>query len=278
MPGMPGAECGASVLRVSFPFYETVDIVDCVAALPMTPGWHAERAPDGQAIVMGGTGETVSYAQLDERSSRLARALRSRGLRDGGHIAILMENNRAFLEVAWAAQRSGLRYTAINSHLRPAEVQYVLDDCGALALVTSEAMAGVVAGLDLARIPVRICAAGELAGFERYDDVLAGAVPGPLDGQTEGREMLYSSGTTGRPKGVRKQLPGTAFGDPASAPTQIAQGMGRLGFGTGAVFALEQAAAALRYVADGRAVGKVVLDVSAPAPQWPDRAGTSAST
>jgi fatty-acyl-CoA synthase len=125
---------------------------------------------------MGGSGETVSYAQLDERSSRLARALRSRarrsralqsrGLRDDGHIAILMENNRAFLAVAWAAQRSGLRYTAINSHLRPAEVQYVLDDCGAVALVTSGAMAGVVAGLDLAGIPVRIRAAGELAGSE----------------------------------------------------------------------------------------------------------------
>ena len=236
MPGTPGMECGASILRVSFPFSETVDIVDCVAALPMTPGWHAKRAPDGPAIVMGGTGETSSYAQLDERSSRLARALRSRGLRDGGHIAILMENNRAFLEVAWAAQRSGLRYTAINSHLRPAEVQYVLDDCGAVALVTSEAIAGVVAGLDLARIPVRICAAGELAGFEGYDSVLAVADGGPLDDEHEGREMLYSSGTTGRPKGVRKQLPGTAFGDPASAPAQIAQGMARLGFSAGAVY------------------------------------------
>src|SRR5512146_2521156 len=185
-------------MRVSFPFTETVAIVGCVAVLPMTPGWHAERAPDTPAIVMGGSGETATYAQLDERSGRLARALRSRGLRDGGHIAILMENNRAFLEVAWAAQRSGLRYTAINSHLRPAEVQYVLDDCGAVALVTSEAMAGVVAGLDLARIPARICVAGQretgLAGFERYDSVLAGVAPGPLAGECEGREMLYSSG------------------------------------------------------------------------------------
>ena len=227
-------------MRVSFPFTETAAIVGCVAVLPMTPGWHAERAPETPAIVMGGSGETATYAQLDERSGRLARALRSRGLRDGGHIAILMENNRAFLEVAWAAQRSGLRYTAINSHLRPAEVQYVLDDCGAVALVTSEAMAGVVAGLDLARIPARICVAGQretgLAGFERYDSVLAGVAPGPLAGECEGREMLYSSGTTRRPKGVRKQLPGTAFGDPASAPAQIARGMARLGFGAGAVY------------------------------------------
>src|SRR6266581_1483788 len=211
-----------------------------VTAVPMTPGWHAERTPDAPAIVMGLAGETVSYAGLEDRSSRLARALRSRDIGDGGHIAILMENNRPYLEVAWAAQRSGLRYTAINSHLRPAEVQYVLDDCGAVALVASGAMAGVVAGLDLSGIRARISApderGAELAGFERYDEVLAGEAPGPLAGEREGREMLYSSGTTGRPKGVRKQLPGTAFGDPSSAPAQIAEGMARLGFGTGAVY------------------------------------------
>ncbi len=114
---------------------------------------------------MGSTGETTTYAELEDRSSRLARALRARGLGAGDHIAILMENNRPFLEVAWAAQRSGLHYTAINSHLRPAEVQYVLDDCGAIALVSSEAMAEVIAGLDLSRLSIRISAVGELAGL-----------------------------------------------------------------------------------------------------------------
>jgi fatty-acyl-CoA synthase len=95
-----------------------------MTVLPMTPGWHAENRPNEPAIVMGATGETVSYAELEDRSSRLARALRSRGVGDGDGIAILMENNRAFLEVAWAAQRSGLHYTAVNAHLRPAEVLY----------------------------------------------------------------------------------------------------------------------------------------------------------
>ena len=93
---------------------------------------------------MGLSGEFVTYAQLEDRSSRLARALRARGVHEGDTIAILMENNRQYLEVAWAAQRSGLRYTAINNHLRPAEAQYVLDDCGAVALFSSEAMADVV--------------------------------------------------------------------------------------------------------------------------------------
>ena len=178
-----------------------------MTAPPMTPGWHAERAPSRPAVIMGATGETVTYAELDDRSSRFARALRARGIGEGDHLAILMENNRPYLEVAWAAQRSGLYYTAINSHLQPAEVQYVLDDCGAAALVSSEAMADVVAGLDLSRLAVRISAVGDLPGFDRYDDVLAGAPADPLDDECEGREMLYSSGTTGRPKGVRKALP-----------------------------------------------------------------------
>ena len=204
----------------------------------LTPTWHAEHTPEAAALVMAATGETVAYAELEDRSRRLAAALRTRGIAAGDHVAILMENNRAYLEVAWAAQRSGLYYTAINSHLRPAEVQYVLDDCGAVALVASEAMADVVAGLDLSRIPVRVAGAGVLPDFEPYDGVLAAAEPGPLEADREGREMLYSSGTTGRPKGVRKQLAGTPLGDPSATPVLLARavaGQGR-GVGPGSVY------------------------------------------
>jgi acyl-CoA synthetase (AMP-forming)/AMP-acid ligase II len=204
----------------------------------LTPTWHAEHTSEAAALVMAGTDETVTYAELEDRSRRLAAALRARGVAAGDHIAILMENNRAFLEVAWAAQRSGLYYTAINSHLRTGEVQYVLDDCGAVAVVASEAMADVVAGLDLSRIPVRVAGAGILPGFEPYDALLAATEPGPLEDDREGREMLYSSGTTGRPKGVRKQLPGTPLGDPSATPVLLARavaGQGR-GVGPGSVY------------------------------------------
>jgi long-chain acyl-CoA synthetase len=207
-----------------------------VNAAAMTPGYYAELTPDMPAIVMGSSGETVSYAQLEDRSVRFARVLRSLGVGIGDHIAILMENNRPYLEIAWAAQRSGLYYTAINTHLRASEVQYILDDCGAVALIASEAMADVVAGLDVSRIDIRVTAIGELAGFERYEDMLAGAEPIPLDDECEGREMLYSSGTTGRPKGVRKQLTGTRLGDPTSPAVQIAQGLLARGTTSGSVY------------------------------------------
>ena len=191
----------------------------------MTPTWRARCTPGKPAVIMGSTGEIVTYAELDERSARMAGALHTRGIAAGDHIAVLMENNRPFLEVVWAAQRSGLHYTAINSHLRVGEVQYVLDDCGAAALVASQAMGHIVAGLDLSLITTRISAAGELAGFERYDELISGKPGGLLAEEREGREMLYSSGTTGWPKGVRKALPGTLFGDPLAAPAQIAQTM-----------------------------------------------------
>jgi long-chain acyl-CoA synthetase len=77
-----------------------------LTAAPLTPSWHAERTPEAPAIAMGATGETVSYAQLEDRSARLARALRARGLAEGDTVAICMGNNRQYLEVAWAAQRS----------------------------------------------------------------------------------------------------------------------------------------------------------------------------
>ncbi|HUJ65725.1 MAG TPA: AMP-binding protein, partial [Acidimicrobiales bacterium] len=202
----------------------------------LTMAWHAERRPQAPAVIMGSSGETVAYGDLDDRSRRFAAALRRTGVPAGAHIAILMENNARYLEVAWAAQRSGLYYTAINSRLRPAEVQYILDDCGAVALISSEAMADVVAALDLSRLRLRVVAAGTLPGFEQYGHLISRADPSVLASEQEGREMLYSSGTTGRPKGVRKSRPGTPMGDPAAAPVQVAAGIAALGGGPTSVY------------------------------------------
>jgi acyl-CoA synthetase (AMP-forming)/AMP-acid ligase II len=202
----------------------------------LTTAWHAERRPQAPAVIMGSNGETVAYGDLDDRSRRFAAALRAAGIPAGAHIAILMENNARYLEVTWAAQRSGLCYTAINSHLRHAEVQYILDDCGAVALISSEAVADLVAALDLSRLRLKVVAAGTLPGFEEYGHLLSQADPSDLASEQEGREMLYSSGTTGRPKGVRKSLPGTPMGDPAAAPVQVAAGIAAMGGGPTSVY------------------------------------------
>jgi acyl-CoA synthetase (AMP-forming)/AMP-acid ligase II len=201
----------------------------------VAPNWYAAATPDVPAIVMGSSGTTVTYAQLNDRSRRFARFLRSQGLRLGDHVAIMLPNNRAFLEIAWAAQRAGLYYTAINTHLRPGEVQYVLKDCGASALISSETLPEV-AGLDFSRIPVRVSTDGGLPGFECYEDVIAVQSPELLDDECEGREMLYSSGTTGRPKGVRKPLLGATFGDPTTVLAEIAYGLTFGNSGSGSVF------------------------------------------
>jgi acyl-CoA synthetase (AMP-forming)/AMP-acid ligase II len=202
---------------------------------PLDLATRAREAPDKAAVVMA-SGATLTYRELDERSSRLARLLRHEGFAPGDHIAILMENSAAYLEVAWAAQRSGLYYTALNSHLRRAEVQYILDDCGATALVTTPTMADAVSSLDLSRISVRLSVGGGLPGFDDYGSALEGLAPTPIADESEGREMLYSSGTTGRPKGVRKELPNTSMGDVSAAPVQIAMGLVRRGAGPDSVY------------------------------------------
>ncbi len=198
-------------------------------------GAQATAAPDRPAVIMG-DGTVRTYGDLDRSSLQLARLWRSRGLGPGAHVAVCMPNNERYLEVAWAAQRAGLYYTALNSHLRAAELQYILDDCGATALVASAELAGEVGALDLSRIPCRLAVGGDLPGFEPYLAAVAGVGPGALADECEGREMLYSSGTTGWPKGVRKELSLAPMGDPSAAPVQIAMGLAAAGAGPGAVY------------------------------------------
>ena len=138
--------------------------------------------------------------------------------------------------MAWAAQRSGLYYTALNRHLRSAEVQYILDDCGATALVTTPAMADVVSHLDLSRVTVRLSVGGAARGFRvSTGTAVAAFAPTPLPDESEGREMLYSSGTTGRPKVSARSSRTPRWGDAAAAPVQIALGLGR-GAGADSVY------------------------------------------
>ena len=113
----------------------------------------------------------------------------------------MMENSSALLEVAWAAQRAGLYYTALNSHLGHGEVQHILDDCGAEAFFVSARLGGIAGRLTLDRVRFRVAVGGQVPGFELYERVLDRGAPTPVADGAEGREMLYSSGTTGVPRG-----------------------------------------------------------------------------
>ena len=103
----------------------------------MHPAVHAKTHPDRAAYIMAGSGETVTYRQLDERSNQGAQLFRSLGLKAGDVIAIFMDNHPRYYEIAWAAQRSGLRYTCISSKLTAGEVEYIVRDCEAKVLIAS---------------------------------------------------------------------------------------------------------------------------------------------
>jgi len=184
----------------------------------MWPGALAAAHPGRPAVVMAGSGEVVTYRDLDEGSNRLAQLLYARGLRFGDHVAICLENHPRFLEVAWAAQRSGLYFTPINYHFTADEVAYIADDCDAQAIIVSGRLAPMVTEL-LDRLPARVTTRLAIGpdvpdGYEDYAEVTAGYPSTPLDEELEGHAMLYSSGTTGRPKGIRYTLEKVPVGNP----------------------------------------------------------------
>ena len=176
----------------------------------MYPGTFARTDPGRIAAVMARTGEQLSYADLEDRLRRLSRLLYDAGLRRGDVLALLTDNALPAFEVYWAAMRSGLYLTAVNSHLTVDEAGYIVADSGARALVVSaglgELAAQVATGATAAK--TRLAFGGAVDGCESYEARLAAT--GDNDDVPElwsGASMLYSSGTTGRPKGVRPALP-----------------------------------------------------------------------
>ncbi|MGV9711228.1 acyl-CoA synthetase [Gordonia sp. NPDC003424] len=177
----------------------------------MFPGVFAQSTPDKPAVIRVATGEQLTYRQLDENSTRLANHLESLGLRPGDTIAMVSRNDLHMFEVYWAALRSGLYITAINHHLTADETDYILTDCAAQVLFADAGVAEAVSHTDgiaaLSRPGHRLVWGGEIPGFESYETVLANASDATRDDQPRGTDMLYSSGTTGRPKGIKTPMP-----------------------------------------------------------------------
>ena len=191
----------------------------------MHPFIHAQTQPQKPAYIMAGSGEVVTYAQLDARSNQGAQLLRSLGLQTGDVIAILMENNARFFEIAWAAQRAGLYYVCVSTKLTAAETQYILQDCGAKVFITSAAMGSLIDEIPALVPGLKLYAVGGAHGAYADFEAARAAMPDtPIADESAGSDMLYSSGTTGRPKGVKPALNGGPIDQP-NALQMMAQGL-----------------------------------------------------
>ena len=170
----------------------------------MYPGAHAAANPDKPAVIMAGSGETITYAQLDAEANQASRLFREAGLDPGDHVAWCLENHRSFLPLLWGAHYAGLIYTPISSRLTTDEIAYIVDNSGARAFITSRHKAAQAAELvdRMDGVELKLMMNDVIDGYESYEQALAGASPEPMEGRMAGTDMLYSSGTTGRPKGV----------------------------------------------------------------------------
>lgn len=184
----------------------------------MFPGAIAATAPDRAAIIMANSGQTISFGELDEGANRLSNVLRDSGLQPGDHIALCLENHPRYFEILWGCHYAGLIYTACSSRLTTDELSYIINDCQAKAFITSKYK------VDQARevlsttpnVALRLMLDGTVDGYDSYEKTVAGASAEPLAKRLDGVDMLYSSGTTGRPKGIKLGLPMTELGSPTS--------------------------------------------------------------
>ena len=173
----------------------------------MHPGVNGKKFPDKPAIVMLSSGKIVTHGELNDLSNQGAQLFRSLGLKPGDSIAFMLENHHLFFPIAFAAWRSGLRYTAISWRLQPAEVEYIVKDCEAKVFITSKFLEETAANLEEVLGGVKkFMLDGTSSGYNSYEESIASMPEEPVEDECQGGSMLYSSGTTGRPKGIYREL------------------------------------------------------------------------
>jgi len=191
----------------------------------MHPSIHAQTRPDKAAIIIAETGESVSYAQLDDASNRAAQLFRKHGLAHDDVVAFMLDNTPHYFSLAWAAQRAGLRYVCISSRLTQDETDYILENSGAKMLIVAASLAP--AAQQLTTTILCFSMGGAIPGWPQIEDELAAMPTTRIADERAGVDMLYSSGTTGRPKGVRVPLPeDPAIDTPGSLATLSSQAFG----------------------------------------------------
>lgn len=188
----------------------------------MHPRETAARNARKPAVVMAERGDVVDYAALAGRADQCARLLRSLGLREGDGIALCLPNESRYFEVCWGAHNAGLYFTPVSSRLRKAEIEYIVRDCDARAFVASgalpevEGLPGVLGGDCTC-----LLADGGMDGYADYEAVMASMPAQPVDEGRQGTPMMYSSGTTGRPKGIKPPLSEAGVSELAPLPSKL---------------------------------------------------------
>ena len=168
------------------------------------PHIHAKSFPNKPAYVMTDTGATLTFKQLDEQSNQFAHLLRARGIQAGDHISLMLENRLDFFVATWGAQRAGIIFTALSTRLKTDEVVYILENSQAKLFLTSKAFADVAATVlpQIQGVANRIMIDGPAPGYDDFATEMAKQPTTPIADERGGGDMLYSSGTTGKPKGV----------------------------------------------------------------------------
>ena len=184
----------------------------------MYPGKWANEFPDKPAVINSATDEAFTYRELNERSNQMAQLMYDAGLRRGDHCAIFMENDIRYFEVIWAAFRSGLYITTVNQYLTSEEAAYIIDNSESEVVVTSARLLDVAVTLpeQCPRVKRWLMPGGDPGVFEDYEAAIANYPTESLAEEPAGAVMLYSSGTTGRPKGILRPLPEDGIRDVGS--------------------------------------------------------------
>ncbi len=229
----------------------------------MYPGAFAQTTPDKPALIMGTSGFTQTFAELDAAANRLSRVLRAAGIQPGDHVAVCMENHDRYFEVIWGCHYAGAIYTACSSRLTSGELSYILNDAEARVFITSKYKADQAAEIvaDTPNVELRLMLDGVIPGYESYEAAVAAHEPIPLEGdRIAGTDMLYSSGTTGKPKGVAKPFVAQPL---EGTPAGVASTLGMLfGLTVDSVYlspAPMYHAAPLRFSIGTQAIGATVV-------------------